>query len=87
MRQPQFPLGMGKGENKSLGTLAATVGANGQVNYDAVLRQSKQSEKIITSGHGALVPKLDDINNNVRTSVSAWSIMHEAIQGQRQGAS
>jgi len=67
VRQAQFPLGMGKGENKSLGTLAASVGANGQVNYDAVLRQSKQSEKIITSGHGALVPKLDDINNGVST--------------------
>ena len=75
MRQPQFPLGMGKGENKSLGTLAATVGANGQVNYDAVLRQSKQSEKIITSGHGALVPKLDDINNNV-SSLSADRMHH-----------
>lgn len=73
VRQAQFPLGMGKGENKSLGTLAASVGANGQVNYDSVLKQSKLSDKIITSGHSALVPKLDDINNNV--SLSSHSIM------------
>lgn len=56
---------MGKGEDKSSGTLAATLGANGQVNYDAILKQSKLSERNVTSEHGALVPKLDAINSNV----------------------
>lgn len=56
---------MGKGDDKSSGTLAATLGANGQVNYDAILKQSKLSERDVTSDHGALVPKLDAINKNV----------------------
>ena len=70
VRQPQFPLGMGKGEDRSTGTLAATVGSNGQVNYDAILKQSKLSERNVTSDHGALIPKLDAINKNVGSPLS-----------------
>ncbi len=69
IRQPQFPLGMGKGDDKSKGTLAATLGSDGQVNYDAVLKQSKLAEKNVISQHGALVPKLDDINKNVSLTI------------------
>lgn len=66
VRQAQFPLGMGKGDSKSAGTLAITLGSDGQVNYDAVLRQSKLADRHVASSHGALVPKIDDINNGVR---------------------
>lgn len=56
---------MGKGDDRSRGTLAATLGSDGQVNYDTILKQSKLAERNVTSQHGALVPKLDDINKNV----------------------
>ena len=65
MRQAQFPLGMGKTDKKSQGTLAVTLDADGQVNYDAVLKQSKLAERTVASSHNALVPKIDDIKNGV----------------------
>lgn len=65
VRQAQFPLGMGKSDNKSQGTLAVTLGSDGQVNYDSVLKQSRLADKTVASTHGALVPKLDDINRGV----------------------
>ena len=65
VRQAQFPLGMGKTEKRSQGTLAVTLDADGQVNYDAVLKQSKLAERTVASSHSALVPKIDDIKNGV----------------------
>ena len=63
----QFPLDMGKkglqsGVGSSSGkdtTLAVTVGADGEVNYDSILRQGRNKDKIIYSDHKALVPKID----------------------------
>lgn len=77
VRQPQFPLGMGKEENKSQGTLAATLGSDGQVNYDAILKSSKLAERNIISDHSALVPKLDDINKNV--SILILPSLHHSV--------
>lgn len=68
VRQAQFPLGMGKGDGKGQGTVALTLSSDGTVNYDAILKQSKLSDKNVTSSHNALVPKLDDINKGVRCS-------------------
>ena len=37
--------------------------AEGEVNYDAIVRQGKNAGKVVASTHGALVPKLDTLNN------------------------
>lgn len=63
----QFPLDMGKkGQNNGVGsssgrdtTLAVTVNAEGDVNYDSILRQGRNKDKIIYSDHKSLVPKVD----------------------------
>ena len=85
VRQAQFPLGMGKDDNKSQGTLAVTLNADGQVNYDAVLKQSKLADQSVTSSHSALVPKVDDINKGVSTgtlaSCTGQNFMHTDFKG------
>ena len=63
----QFPLDMGKkGQQSGVGsssgrdtTLAVTVNAEGDVNYDSILRQGRNKDKIIYSDHKSLVPKVD----------------------------
>eukprot|EP00775_Hariotina_reticulata_P013718 gene13718-13840_t len=56
----QYPLDMGRpDEQKGNKTLAVSVDIKGNANYDAILRQGARSNKIIHSGHQALVPKLD----------------------------
>ena len=63
----QFPLDMGKkGQQNGVGsssgrdtTLAVTVNADGEVNYDSILRQGRNKDKIIYSDHKSLVPKVD----------------------------
>jgi hypothetical protein len=59
----QYPLGMGK-DTGAPGdrTLAVTINSEGEVNFDAVLRQGQNRNKIIHSQHRALVPKVDAIN-------------------------
>ena len=66
----QYPLGMSKKEKggagggggaASTGTLAVTVNADGDVNYDAIVRQGRNRDKIVYSDHKALVPKLDSL--------------------------
>lgn len=66
----QYPLDMGrpdkKGRNdKTSQTLALTVNADGDVNYDAILRQGAARNKIIASTHSALVPKLEKLNSEM----------------------
>ena len=55
-----------KGQNNGVGsssgrdtTLAVTVNAEGDVNYDSILRQGRNKDKIIYSDHKSLVPKVD----------------------------
>ncbi|DBA77030.1 hypothetical protein WJX77_001964 [Trebouxia sp. C0004] len=63
----QFPLDMGKkGQQSGVGsssgrdtTLAVTMNADGEVNYDSILRQGRNKDKIIYSDHKSLVPKVD----------------------------
>lgn len=65
----QYPLDMGKpdaaggggGGGAGKGTLALTVNAEGDINYDAVLSQSKNSQKWLQTTHAALVPKPDEL--------------------------
>lgn len=67
----QYPLDMGRPGQKGAGagkggqTLALTVNAEGDINYDAVLKQGKAAQKHIASTHGALVPKVDLLNPEV----------------------
>ncbi len=56
---------MGRPDKKTSNeqTLALTVNAQGDVNYDAVLKQGKNANKYIASTHGALIPKVDKLND------------------------
>lgn len=65
----QFPLDMGKKGHSGVGsssgrdtTLAVTVNAEGDVNYDSILRQGRNKDKIIYSDHKSLVPKVDALH-------------------------
>jgi len=63
----QYPLDMGrpdkkKGRGKEEQTLALTVNAEGDVNYDAIVRGGGNANKWIATGHKALIPKLDKLN-------------------------
>jgi SNW domain-containing protein 1 len=66
----QYPLDMGRPGAKPGGvggagskTLAVTVGADGGVNYDAIVKQGGNKNKWIASTHGAMVPKLDQLKD------------------------
>lgn len=76
----QYPLDMGRPDKGAGGgapvggggkTLALTVNAEGDINYDAVLNQSKNSQKWLQSTHKALVPKVDELNAGVSCVVQA----------------
>jgi SNW domain-containing protein 1 len=63
----QYPLDMGKSGAGGGGQkqLAVTVNADGEVNYDSIVKQGSNRDRIVHSGHGALVPKLDKLNKEV----------------------
>lgn len=73
----QYPLDMGRPDKaKGAGgkgdqTLALTVNAEGDINYDAVLSQSKNAQKWLHTGHKALVPKIDQLSEEVGCWVSS----------------
>lgn len=57
---PQFPLDMGRKDASASGkTLGVTLGNDGNIKYDAILRQGQNKDKLIASEHSALVPKID----------------------------
>lgn len=63
----QYPLDMGKSDQKkSTKTLATTVGADGNINFDAIVKQGRNKDKYIASDHNAMVPKLDKLKDTVR---------------------
>ena len=69
---PQYPCDMGKKDAaKSSATLATTLTAQGGINYDAILRQGKNRDKLIASDHSAMVPKVDKVAGGVRHSLAA----------------
>lgn len=63
----QYPLDMGRGDKGGAGggggdqTLALSVNAEGDINYDAVLTQSKNTQKWLQTTHKALVPKPEEL--------------------------
>eukprot|EP00887_Chlorella_sp_A99_P006436 scaffold3.g6436.t1 len=64
----QYPLDMGRPDKargasgKGDQTLALTVNTEGDINYDAVLTQSKNAQEWLHTGHKALVPKVDQLS-------------------------
>ncbi|EIE21068.1 hypothetical protein COCSUDRAFT_54108 [Coccomyxa subellipsoidea C-169] len=62
----QYPLDMGRQDKpRSDSTLAVTVGADGNVNYDAIVKQGRNKDKYIASTHDAMVPKLDRLKDSL----------------------
>ena len=60
----QYPLDMGKG-GKGEQQLAVTVSADGRINYDSIIKQGGNRDRVVHSDHSALVPKLDLLNKEV----------------------
>ncbi|KAG5381162.1 hypothetical protein BRARA_G03499 [Brassica rapa] len=56
----QYPLGMGKNKSNKPGakTLPVTVDAQGNVMFDAIVRQNENSKKIVYSQHKDIIPKV-----------------------------
>ncbi|GLI60411.1 hypothetical protein VaNZ11_002562 [Volvox africanus] len=64
----QYPLEMGKGSgSKGSQQLAVTLNADGQINYDSVVKQGSNRDRIVHSDHGALVPKVDRLSKEALT--------------------
>lgn len=61
-------------QSKSNKTLATTVGADGSINFDAIVKQGRNKQKQIATSHNAMVPKLDKLKDEV--SLSALSHQH-----------
>lgn len=62
----QYPLNMGKPGSRAAdaeGTLALTVNAEGDFNYDAIVTGGKNAAKWQETGHKAIVPKLERLND------------------------
>lgn len=58
----QYPLGMGRKDRGGTSkTLALTTNAEGDIQYDAIVKQGKNKDKKIVSEHTALVPKIHRI--------------------------
>ena len=67
---PQYPLDMGKKDGaKSSSTLAVSMNNQGGINYDAILKQGKNRDKLIASDHSAMVPKVDKVAGGVSLSL------------------
>ena len=62
----QYPLNMGKPGSRAAdaqGTLALTVNAEGDFNYDAIVTGGRNAAKWQETGHKAIVPKLERLND------------------------
>ncbi|GFR53009.1 hypothetical protein Agub_g15700 [Astrephomene gubernaculifera] len=59
----QYPLDMGKGSGgRGNQQLAVTLNADGQINYDAIVKQGSNRDRVVHSDHSALVPKVDRLS-------------------------
>lgn len=56
----QYPLGMGRDKSSKPGTkvLPVTVDSQGNISYDAIVKQNENSRKIVYSQHKDIVPKI-----------------------------
>ncbi|KAG2496494.1 hypothetical protein HYH03_005319 [Edaphochlamys debaryana] len=58
----QYPLDMGKGSGKGNQQLAVSLDNEGKIQYDAVVKQGSNRDRVVHSDHGALVPKVDRLS-------------------------
>ena len=63
MGRPGAAGGAKSGAGAGNKTLAITVGADGEVNYDAIVKQGRNRDKWVASTQGAMVPKLDKLKD------------------------
>lgn len=61
---------------RSDSTLAVTVGADGNVNYDAIVKQGRNKDKYIATTHDAMVPKLDRLKDVRSLPTYLWLVLH-----------
>jgi SNW domain-containing protein 1 len=66
----QYPLDCGRkggaGAGGKNGVVAVTVAEDGSVDYSALVKQGRAAKTVVHTGHGALVPKLHDMTEEVR---------------------
>jgi hypothetical protein len=61
-------------EQRGKQTLAVAVDIEGNANYDAIVRQGARANKVVHTGHQALIPKVDLMD----PSVSHW-VTHQQL--------
>lgn len=62
----QYPLEMGRADqSRGQRTLAVSVGADGDASYDAIIQQGDNKNRIVHTGHTAIVPKVDRMKAEV----------------------
>ena len=64
----QYPLDMGRDAGGAGGgkQLAVSLNAEGELNFDAIVKQGGNRDKVVHSSHLALVPKVDRMSAEVR---------------------
>lgn len=87
----QYPLDMGRpgqgAGDRGGQTLALTTTADGDVSYDAILKQGRNRNKTIASDHSALVPKLDQLGEvnsgqkKSRSGITQWVVWGAVSSG------
>lgn len=97
----QYPLDMGRPEEqRGKQTLAVAVDIQGNANYDAIVRQGARANKVIHTGHQALIPKVDlldpqvweggdqtdRVNNSVGAAVESVSVLQAQWAEKAAGA-
>lgn len=68
----QFPLDMGRdAQGQGNKQLAVALGSDGQLNYDAIVKQGGNRNRVVHSDHLALAPKVDRLGAEV-----SWLLPH-----------
>jgi SNW domain-containing protein 1 len=79
----QYPLEMGRADQrKGDRTLAVSVGSDGNASYDAIVQQGGNRDRIVHTGHGALVPKVERMSKEVSLNVNlhgAWRLTRSCM--------
>eukprot|EP00803_Ostreobium_quekettii_P003268 evm.model.scf_1162.5 EVM.evm.TU.scf_1162.5 scf_1162:31624-33363(-) len=79
---PQYPLDMGR-PNRAGGagrTLNASVGPDGEVSYDAIVRQGSNSGRAVAASHGDLLPKVDAVASGAGMARPGPDVEEETVK-------
>lgn len=68
----QYPLDMGR-DSQAQGSkqLAVSLGSDGQLNYDAIVKQGANRGRVVHGDHLALIPKIDRMSVDVSSPFDA----------------